>query len=52
MSGLSIASLDFSSLNLLDKESALVYQHFKYLRVATVATCPSEICTIKIRINR
>jgi len=33
-SGLSIVSLDCNSLNLLDKESALVYQHFNDLYVA------------------
>ena len=36
MSGLSVASLDFNSLNLLDKESALVYQHFRDLHIVTV----------------
>jgi len=35
MSGLLIVSLDCSSLNLLVKESALVYQHFNDLYVAT-----------------
>jgi len=34
-SGLFIVNLDCSLLNLLDKESALVYQHFNYLNVAT-----------------